>query len=85
MAVAEPIRLTSLSHGAGCACKLGPGQLAVVMDLLGPSLPVDDVIVSESSGDDALLERAAICARHLVEQRVASPAGYRTWPTPTGS
>ena len=57
MAVAEPIRLTSLSHGAGCACKLGPGQLAVVMDLLGPSLPVDDVIVSESSGDDAAVYR----------------------------
>ena len=36
MAVAEPIRLTSLSHGAGCACKLGPSQLAEVLDLLGP-------------------------------------------------
>ncbi len=57
MAVADPIRLTSLSHGAGCACKLGPSQLAEVMALLGPSAPSDDVIVSESSGDDAAVYR----------------------------
>ena len=38
----------------------------------------------ESTGDDALLARAAACARHLLEQRVASPAGYRTWSGPTG-
>ena len=57
MAVADPVRLTSLSHGAGCACKLGPSQLAIVMDLLGPSLPADGVVVSESSGDDAAVYR----------------------------
>jgi len=57
MAVTEPIRLTSLSHGAGCACKLGPSQLAVVMDLLGPSLPAEGVVVSEASGDDAAVYR----------------------------
>jgi selenide,water dikinase len=57
MAVAEPIRLTSLSHGAGCACKLGPSQLAVVMDLLGPSMPAEGVVVSEASGDDAAVYR----------------------------
>lgn len=57
MAVAEPIRLTSLSHGAGCACKLGPSQLATVMDLLGPSLPAEGVVVSETTGDDAAVYR----------------------------
>ena len=57
MALAEPIRLTSLSHGAGCACKLGPSQLAEVLDLLGPSLPAEDVVVSEGSGDDAAVYR----------------------------
>ncbi|MEP6757956.1 MAG: selenide, water dikinase SelD [Actinomycetota bacterium] len=57
MALTEPIRLTSLSHGAGCACKLGPSQLAVVMDLLGPSMPADGVVVSEASGDDAAVYR----------------------------
>ena len=57
MAVAEPVRLTSLSHGAGCACKLGPSQLAEVLDLLGPSLPAKGVVVSEGSGDDAAVYR----------------------------
>ncbi len=57
MAIAEPIRLTSLSHGAGCACKLGPSQLHAVLDLLGPSMPPDGVVVSEASGDDAAVYR----------------------------
>ena len=57
MAIAEPIRLTSLSHGAGCACKLGPSQLHDVLELLGPSMPTEDVIVSEASGDDAAVYR----------------------------
>jgi selenide,water dikinase len=57
MAIAEPIRLTSLSHGAGCACKLGPSQLGDVLALLGPSAPTDRVIVSEASGDDAAVYR----------------------------
>lgn len=52
-----PVRLTTLSHGAGCACKLGPGQLGEVMALLGPSEPSADVIVSEASGDDAAVYR----------------------------
>ncbi|MDP9184593.1 MAG: selenide, water dikinase SelD [Actinomycetota bacterium] len=57
MAIAEPIRLTSLSHGAGCACKLGPSQLGTVLDLLGPSVPSERVVVSEASGDDAAVYR----------------------------
>ena len=57
MAIAEPIRLTSLSHGAGCACKLGPSQLGDVLELLGPSVPSADVVVSEASGDDAAVYR----------------------------
>ena len=57
MAITEPIRLTSLSHGAGCACKLGPSQLGEVLELLGPSVPNDRVVVSEASGDDAAIYR----------------------------
>lgn len=57
MAIVEPIRLTSLSHGAGCACKLGPSQLGELLELLGPSVPSDRVVVSEASGDDAAVYR----------------------------
>ena len=57
MGATAQVRLTTLSHGAGCACKLGPSQLAEVMQLLGPSEPSADVIVSEASGDDAAVYR----------------------------
>jgi selenide,water dikinase len=47
------VRLTQLSHGAGCACKLGPGQLADVLGRLGaPAMP-ERVLVSGDTGDDA--------------------------------
>ena len=31
VALEAPIRLTDLSHGAGCACKIGPGELREVL------------------------------------------------------
>jgi selenide,water dikinase len=50
------IRLTAYSHGAGCACKLGPGELAQV---LGPLAPAEspDLLVGRSHGDDAIVWR----------------------------
>src|SRR5262245_16848427 len=50
-------RLTRFSHGAGCACKLGPSDLTRVMGLLGPDAKPDDVLVSEETGDDAAVYR----------------------------
>ena len=43
----QALRLTSFSHGAGCACKLGPRDLTRVLDLLGPTTKPQDVLVSE--------------------------------------
>ena len=60
------MRLTSLSHGAGCACKLGPSQLQEVLELLGPSVPTDDVLVSEASGDDAAVYRLSTTPAPIV-------------------
>jgi selenide,water dikinase len=49
----DGVRLTKYSHGAGCACKLGPGDLAQVLGRLGtPAMP-DEVLVSAETGDDA--------------------------------
>jgi selenide,water dikinase len=49
----EDVRLTSFSHGAGCACKLGPAHLDEVLGQLeAPSLP-REVLVSAETGDDA--------------------------------
>jgi len=55
--VGEPVRLTSFSHGAGCGCKLGPGDLAgVLADLAIPAVP-DDALVGNDTGDDAAVWR----------------------------
>ena len=45
-------RLSHLSHGAGCACKLGMAELA---QILRPLLPSADprTLVDSSTGDDA--------------------------------
>src|SRR5204863_501562 len=53
----QALRLTSFSHGAGCACKLGPRELTRVLDLLGPATKPEDVLVSEETGDDAAVYR----------------------------
>jgi selenide, water dikinase len=54
----ETIRLTSFSHGAGCACKLGPAELATVMSHLGPSISTDPaLLVGNETGDDAAVYR----------------------------
>lgn len=49
-------RLTEYSHGAGCGCKLGPGQLNDVLDGLAPSRH-PDLIVGTDTGDDAAVWR----------------------------
>jgi selenide, water dikinase len=49
----QEIRLTQFSHGAGCACKLAPGDLAHVLGLLGPTTYPPELLVSPATGDDA--------------------------------
>jgi selenide,water dikinase len=51
------VRLTRFSHGAGCACKLSPGDLTRVMELLGPTEYPPEVLVSPATGDDAAVHR----------------------------
>jgi len=54
--VASDARLTAYSHGAGCACKLGPGDLAQVLRRLTPAAH-DDLVVGWATGDDAAVWR----------------------------
>lgn len=49
----KPVRLTEFSHGAGCACKLGPAQLAEVMGSLSLPPAPPELLVSAETGDDA--------------------------------
>lgn len=52
----SPIRLTSLSHGAGCACKLGPSELAEVLRHI-PHVSHPSLLVDASTRDDAAVYR----------------------------
>jgi selenide,water dikinase len=65
-AVAAP-RLTSLSHGGGCGCKIAPGVLQQILGEGAARLPVPkDLLVGIETSDDAavyqLNERQAIVA-----------------------
>lgn len=52
------LRLTQLSHGTGCACKLGPSELTQVLRNLIP-YEDDNVLVDASTADDAAVYRIA--------------------------
>ena len=53
VSTAKKVRLTSLSHGGGCGCKIAPGVLA---DLLKTSVPFNipkELLVGTETADDA--------------------------------
>ncbi|MGH3170357.1 MAG: selenide, water dikinase SelD [Trebonia sp.] len=52
-----PIQLTSLSHGAGCACKLPLSALDQLMVSLGSPPSTGDLLVGAAEGDDAAVLR----------------------------
>ncbi len=45
--------MTSFSHGAGCGCKLGPGDLRTLLGSVSLPAVNDDVLVGAETGDDA--------------------------------
>jgi selenide, water dikinase len=50
------VRLTALSHGAGCACKLGPAELTQVLRHV-PGIKDPRVLVDAATRDDAAVFR----------------------------
>jgi selenide, water dikinase len=55
--VATQIRLTELSHGAGCACKLPAGSLSEVLAGMPAAARPPDLLVGNESLDDAAVWR----------------------------
>ena len=53
------LRLTALSHGAGCACKLSPADLRTVLGLVRGLEPSTDpnLLVGFDTSDDAAVYR----------------------------
>lgn len=52
----QTVRLTALSHGAGCACKLSLEELTGVLDRVAPGQHAD-LVVGAATGDDAAVWR----------------------------
>ena len=46
-------RLTSLSHGGGCGCKISPGVLADLLRGAPAATPFASLLVGRETGDDA--------------------------------
>lgn len=55
----DQTRLTTYSHGGGCACKLGIAELAEVLELLPASPPDERVLLGLESPDDAGVVRVS--------------------------
>jgi len=59
VSAAQPVRLTSLSPGAGCACKLPMSKLEDLFSSLSPGLQAasGDLLIGALEGDDAAVLR----------------------------
>ena len=73
-------RLTSLSHGAGCACKLGPSELAQVLTHI-PVTADPRVLVDAATRDDAAVfqvspDRAIVATVDFFTPIVDSPYDF---------
>ena len=71
----SPLRLTEYSHGAGCACKLSPIELGLVLGAL-PAI-VDPNVMLGGPRDDAAVYRIAP-DRALVARLTSSPRSSTT-------
>ena len=56
MALDEP-RLTSLSHGGGCGCKIAPAVLSDILRRTPAAAAFPDLLVGTETGDDAAVWR----------------------------
>ena len=50
-------RLTSLSHGGGCGCKIAPGMLADLIKRSAPVTPFAQLLAGAETADDAAVYR----------------------------
>ncbi|MDG4779825.1 selenide, water dikinase SelD [Micromonospora sp. WMMD961] len=53
----EPVRLTRYARGGGCACKIPPGELEIMVAGLGPATGTAELLVGLDHGDDAAVVR----------------------------
>src|SRR5215469_11879891 len=62
----SPVRLSSLSHGGGCGCKLAPSVLRQLLADQPAAAPFAQLLVGTETGDDAAVwqvdERTCVIA-----------------------
>ncbi len=51
------IKLTQLSHGGGCGCKIAPAMLQSILGAAKAKLPFPDLLVGTETSDDAAVYR----------------------------
>lgn len=51
------VRLTGLSHGGGCGCKIAPALLQEILGVAKEKLPFPDLMVGTETSDDAAVYR----------------------------
>ncbi len=51
------VKLTQLSHGGGCGCKIAPGLLQSILGEVKEKLPFPDLMVGTETSDDAAVYR----------------------------
>ena len=51
------IKLTQLSHGGGCGCKIAPAMLQQILGVAKQKLPFADLLVGTETSDDAAVYR----------------------------
>ena len=85
----EP-RLTSLSHGGGCGCKIAPGVLSEILKGTAAMPIPKELMVGIETADDAAVyrlndEQALIATTDFFMPIVDDPFDFgRIAPTPTG-
>jgi len=52
-----PIRLTAMSHGGGCGCKIAPAALSRILAKAAPGIVPPDLLVGMDTADDAAVYR----------------------------
>ena len=55
--VSSEIKLTQLSHGGGCGCKIAPGLLQEILEKEKDKLPFANLLVGTETSDDAAAYR----------------------------
>src|SRR5574343_1831953 len=49
----NPLRLSQLSHGGGCGCKIAPGVLEQILKGMPPGIVPPQLLVGTETSDDA--------------------------------